>query len=81
MNLTYNKTSGHIKRDGAVVGRVEPGGKGQPGYVATMYIPGRPISYRDDDLAKLLAAVRRRFEKSIALTAASGKARPAKKKG
>jgi hypothetical protein len=56
--LTYSPKSGHIKRDGAVIGRVEPA---DGGYVATLFLPGS-LPLTDPDLPCLLASVRKALE-------------------
>lgn len=55
-NLTYSPKSGAIKRDGAVIGRVEQSPNGA--FRAVLYLPDVPPIAPDPDLTRLLAAVR-----------------------
>lgn len=59
MNLTYNPKSGHIKRDGAVIGRVVQGKAGV--WTAAIHV-GNGAEFSDAERSDLLRQVREYVE-------------------
>ena len=57
MTFTFSRKTGHIKRDGAVIGRVE---ECPDGFEAFLFVDRSSLS--DRTLIDLLAKVRKRFE-------------------